>query len=151
MKQLVDKNFQRVCYKNFKTAILVYLLKGTDLFSLRFFNLKNNNSQHNNSCLVWMTQNYTYFYQIGKKYILVCHRNFNNYFMCSMRWKRLKIVPLVHKVKLTKKCLRKIWQRDQQWHLVNCTNGMTLQLTKALPSNKHHTQMGLFNILSRVS
>ena len=44
-----------------------YLVRGTDLFPLDC-QIKND-SQHNNSCLVGMNQNYTYFLvQIGKKY-----------------------------------------------------------------------------------
>ena len=44
-------------------------------FPLGFQILKNDNSHHNKSHSVWMNQNYAYFCQISKKYILlVCHR-----------------------------------------------------------------------------
>ena len=74
-------------------AIPDYLVRGTDLFSLTLSN-KNDNSQHNNSCLVWMHQNYTCFFgKISKKCntLFGVPQNFSNEFMCAMRWKRLKI------------------------------------------------------------
>ena len=57
-----------------KHAILDYLVRGTDLSSLILSNKKNDNSQHNKSCLVWMNQNYTYFFvDWQKNFFLVCH------------------------------------------------------------------------------
>ena len=53
---------------NLNHAAPDYLVRGTDRFSLRLSNKKNNNSQHN-SHLVWMNQNYTYFLSDQQKYI----------------------------------------------------------------------------------
>ena len=63
-----------------KHAIPDYLVRGTNLFSLRLSNTKNYTSQHNNSPLVWMNENYTYFCQISKMYICWCVCP--NYFIC---------------------------------------------------------------------
>ena len=49
-----------------KYVIPDYLIRGTDFFSLRWSNTKMTANQYNNSHLVWMDQNYTYF--------LLCHR-----------------------------------------------------------------------------
>lgn len=58
-----------------KHAITDYLVWGTDHFALRFSNKHNDHRQHNNSCLVGINKNYTFFCHIGKKYIfLLCHR-----------------------------------------------------------------------------
>ena len=56
--------FNRCAARIFKICN-TYLVKGTDLFSLRLSN-KKNNSQHNNSRPVWINQQNLYF--------LVCHR-----------------------------------------------------------------------------
>ena len=59
----------------FKYAMPDYLVRGTDLFPLKTVKWKTGNSQHNNSCLVWMNQNDTYcFGKISKDIFLVCHR-----------------------------------------------------------------------------
>ena len=64
--------------------------------------IKNDNSQHDNSNLVWMNQNYIfYFFRSANNE--VCYRktiffgslmNFSNWFICAMRWKRVKIAGL---------------------------------------------------------
>ena len=54
-----------------------YVVRGTDLFSLRLSIKQNDSSQHNNSYLVWMDQNHTYFFcQIGNNFHVL--RNFSN-------------------------------------------------------------------------
>ena len=79
-----------------KHAIPDYLVRSTDLFSFRLSNNKNHSSQHNNSHLAWMNQNYTYsFCQMGQKiYIFVELLDFSNQFISAIRWKRLKIAAL---------------------------------------------------------
>ena len=58
-----------------KHAIPSYLVRGTDSIPLRLSNLKNDNSQHNNSPPVVTNENYTYFLSDQQKiYLLVCHR-----------------------------------------------------------------------------
>ena len=61
-----------------KHVIPDYLVKGTDLFSLRWSNKKkNDSSQHNNSYLVWTSQIIPIIFVRSSKnriYFLVCHR-----------------------------------------------------------------------------
>ena len=44
------------------------------------------------------------FCQIGKKYIFAVLQNFSNYFVCAMRWKRLRIIGLEHCPHLPRLC-----------------------------------------------
>ena len=71
-----------------------HLVKGIDLFSLRLSKnkTKKDNSPHNNSHLVFMNQNYTYFFfpQVNKKYTPAYHRVLRIN-LCAMILKRLKI------------------------------------------------------------
>ena len=57
---------------------------------------KNDNSQHSNSHLGWMNQNYTYFLSDWLKieYIFGMPQNFSNEFMCATSWRSLKIAAL---------------------------------------------------------
>ena len=58
-----------------KHAIPDYLVRGTDLFSLKTVKYKNDNSQRNNSHPVWINQNHTYIFDRSAKiYFLVCRR-----------------------------------------------------------------------------
>ena len=58
-----------------KLIIPDYLGRGTDLFSMRLWNKKNDNGQHNNSHLVWRNQNlYLFFVRLAKNIYLVCCR-----------------------------------------------------------------------------
>ena len=75
--------FGPLCYKRhtgvprefLKHSIPDYLIKGTDLFTFRMSNLKNDNSQYNNNCLAWINQNHTYFLSDQQKpHFVVCHR-----------------------------------------------------------------------------
>ena len=74
-----------------KHAIPDYLVRGTNLFSLRLSNKKMTNSQHNNSHLVWINQNYAYLFSVrSAKKLFWCAQNLVIR-LCARRWKRLKI------------------------------------------------------------
>ena len=58
-----------------KYATPDYLVRGTDLFPLDC-QIKNDNSQHNNSCPVWVNQNYTYFLSDWQNNVFWCAAEF---------------------------------------------------------------------------
>ena len=70
--------FSQCAKRIFKTCN-TYLVRRTDLFSLRLSNKKNDNSQHNKSRPLWLNQNYTHFLSDWQKiYFLVVHENLNS-------------------------------------------------------------------------
>ena len=77
-------------------AVPDYLVRGPDLFSLRLSNKKWQQPTRQQQPGMNESELHLLFFQIGKQWSIFFGSlmNFSNWFICAMRWKRVKIAGL---------------------------------------------------------